>query len=281
MREIDLICSGTGGTFLSMCGAYQAISDKGFKVKRVACTSGSSLPMGLGYGLGLYPKEILDLCVATNIKKLIRFHPWAILFRGSLFNTKNFHKWLRRITNNVTLKDLYCENFAVNAVDANTNESVVFNKHNAPDMLLADAIMATTSIPGVFPPFRYKGRYWVDGGVDRNILTGIYQDHPRQKIVLVEKDTKFQAKALTSKLQQPIIASNDKKPSVLAVARFAVHNNLTAANKRYLGLAQGAILIEVPAISVEHPFWLTTKEKRGLFMYAKIAVAAALEVQDG
>ncbi|HEU4481198.1 MAG TPA: patatin-like phospholipase family protein [Actinomycetota bacterium] len=50
------------------------------------------------------------------------------------------------------------------AADLYTGERVPFGTDDAPKASLPDAVLASTAIPGVFPPVRIDGRQYVDGG---------------------------------------------------------------------------------------------------------------------
>lgn len=51
------------------------------------------------------------------------------------------------------------------AVDYDTGERVVFGRPGAPEVSLADAVVASCSVPGWFAPVEIGGRRYVDGGV--------------------------------------------------------------------------------------------------------------------
>jgi NTE family protein len=51
------------------------------------------------------------------------------------------------------------------AADLYTGERVAFGSRAAPEASLPEAVLASTAIPGVFPPVRIDGRHYVDGGV--------------------------------------------------------------------------------------------------------------------
>jgi NTE family protein len=57
------------------------------------------------------------------------------------------------------------ENLFLCAADLYTGKRVAFGTRDAPTATLADAVMASTAIPGVFPPVKIGARYYVDGGV--------------------------------------------------------------------------------------------------------------------
>ena len=49
--------------------------------------------------------------------------------------------------------------------DLYTGERVAFGHPDAPEAPFPDAVLASTAIPGVFPPVRIAGRQYVDGGI--------------------------------------------------------------------------------------------------------------------
>lgn len=51
------------------------------------------------------------------------------------------------------------------AVDLYSGERVAFGSPGAPVAPFPEAVLASTAIPGVFPPVRIRDRYYVDGGV--------------------------------------------------------------------------------------------------------------------
>jgi NTE family protein len=51
------------------------------------------------------------------------------------------------------------------AADLYSGRRVVFGLEGAPPAPFREAVMASIAIPGVFPPVRIEGRYYVDGGV--------------------------------------------------------------------------------------------------------------------
>jgi len=51
------------------------------------------------------------------------------------------------------------------AADLYGGERVAFGAHHAPRVSFPEAVLASTAIPGVFPPVRLGDRYYVDGGV--------------------------------------------------------------------------------------------------------------------
>ena len=57
---------------------------------------------------------------------------------------------------------------SVSAVDVENGEITVFDEKNTPFDEFYLAVTASSAMPGVFPPVRYKGHLLMDGGVAYN-----------------------------------------------------------------------------------------------------------------
>ena len=53
----------------------------------------------------------------------------------------------------------------ISAVDVYTGARVAFGSEGAPPATLREAVLASTAIPGLFPPVRIGNRHYVDGGI--------------------------------------------------------------------------------------------------------------------
>lgn len=275
--EIDIICSGTGGSFLSMAGALDAIRLKGLKVGQIACTSGSSIPAAFICGLGIEPMEVLSLAINSSFEELIKRKIWNPITSGSLYTNNELENWIDRKTNSAKLKDVRVKTFAVNAVDINSGEMFVFSNHNEPDMPLSKAIIATIGIPGIFPPVYYKGRWFVDGGVNQNLLVGIFDNSENKKLALIEVDENETKVDISSKLYVPLIEVKGKKPGIFSTAALSIKHLMAALLRAQLEGIKNTHVINVPAIKTKHDFFLTKQEKIELFEQARDEVLSRLE----
>ena len=55
------------------------------------------------------------------------------------------------------------------ANNADTGDYTTFSEQNTPYENLVDVIIASSSVPFVFPPKHYNGSYYIDGGSSWNI----------------------------------------------------------------------------------------------------------------
>lgn len=84
--------------------------------------------------------------------------PLEVYLRENMKRNKlsNHFKVLKRIRG----KDLY-----ISAMDLDTAENVVFGWDEKNDILISEAVMASTAMPGFYQPARIKGVDYIDGGV--------------------------------------------------------------------------------------------------------------------
>jgi NTE family protein len=91
----------------------------------------------------------------------------------------------------------------INATDINGKEEIIFEKGK-----IFPGLIASISIPGVFPPLKYENRYLVDGGVTNNI-----------PITLIEKSKKI----LVSDITGPIkIIDKKSSPADILYSSVAI-----------------------------------------------------------
>ncbi len=130
----------------------------------LADTSAGSIVAGC-LATGMQPTEMKHVVLSADYRKLIPMNRWLAPFRGYLASTKNVRAWLLELTKGQFMED--CEiPFISICSDLQTGRVHTFTMQQNPGMYVADAILASMSIPDVFPPFH--GRY-VDGGVLCNL----------------------------------------------------------------------------------------------------------------
>ena len=80
---------------------------------------------------------------------------------------------------NITFIELYkCTNKTLNVVSVNvsTGKETVFNYINTPKVNVIDAIIASCSIPFLFPPKKINGHYYVDAFIVNNYPCNVFCD---------------------------------------------------------------------------------------------------------
>ena len=205
-KRIYLALSGGGLALVCHISIIRILEELGIKVERVYGTSAGSVIGGL-YSAGLKWKQMRD--AAFQLKKpddLFGIGSKHIIIRAikseieATFKKMDYPR--AAIYNNKRL-ELYVESTILNFFgripllgelklpfsaiafdigdDSNEGQRLsskkVFSSENTPEITLKDAILASISIPGVFPPKKIGSHYYIDGGVIENLpIVTAYED---------------------------------------------------------------------------------------------------------
>lgn len=157
-----------GGASLGACqaGMMQALSEADIRPDLLIGTSAGA--MNAAY-LGLHPGPagivgLTRLWSSFRRRKLVRLHPVHASFalagyHPALFDRSGMEAILRREIGTARLEQLPLP-VAVMATDALTGKPVLLREGPA-----LTAVMASSAMPGVFPPISWDGRSLIDGSV--------------------------------------------------------------------------------------------------------------------
>lgn len=160
---VGFALSGGGSRGASQVGALKALAEAGIRPQIVAGTSAGAVNAAW---IALYPHRLdrleaiwlalrrRDVFPGTAVHMLVNMVRQGYVHRADLW--ENF---LRQQVGNATFEQatIPCH---VTAVRLRDGERVLFNSGE-----IVPALMASTAIPGVFPPFRIEDEQYVDGGV--------------------------------------------------------------------------------------------------------------------
>lgn len=171
---ISCAFSGSGTKAPVFVGAVKACMDAKESFGELAGTSGGSIVASiLATNKNAFP--VLTQLVDTDWTKFFPtgFLPfmfggglWNILFKGGLCDGKVFHQYMLDATHNMTFKDAMID---LKIIATNIDGGVSVFSKETPDVLIADAVRASMSIPFAFVPAQINGSYYIDGGIEDNI----------------------------------------------------------------------------------------------------------------
>jgi NTE family protein len=153
--DITLALGGGGAKGNAHIGVLRRLENEGYKIRSVAGTSYGGLVAVL-YAVGYSPNEIQTIFESTDQTHLYGRAPQD---GPSLLGMAGVRKLLDKVIGEKTFADtnIPC---AVTAVDINSGREVFLTEGK-----LADAVLATIALPGIFPVQRLNGWDLVDGGV--------------------------------------------------------------------------------------------------------------------
>jgi NTE family protein len=157
MPTISLCLSGGGARGMAHLGVLQYLYEKRYQIQAVSGTSAGAI-IGAFIADGFHPAEIGEL-ILTHIKRLPvnRHH-----LKQGLLNINFLRELVRNNLRTQRMEDLPIPFFA-NATNYTTGQGATFT--SGP---ILDVVIASASIPIVFPPVLIEGVPYVDGGLSCN-----------------------------------------------------------------------------------------------------------------
>ncbi|NNE72615.1 MAG: cyclic nucleotide-binding domain-containing protein [Acidimicrobiales bacterium] len=174
---VGVAFSGGGGRAVAEVGAVQAMEELGVPIDRVVGTSMGSIVAG-----ALAMDDDVDQLVAFAMTKLQGIKlvdvtvPVVSILKGSLLADG-----LERSFGEQRIEDLWLDYSCISA------DITVSQTHEHRSGRLRDAVRASISLPGVFPPVAHDGHFLVDGGVLENLpISPLVADSGVETIIAIE-----------------------------------------------------------------------------------------------
>lgn len=164
MKKFALVLGGGGAKGYAHIGVLKALERKGLKPDLIVGTSMGALVGGL-YACGKSIQELIKLSKKFN--SLGNFSLVSTLFKESLLNPNKVKKILNKAFGECMFEETEIPFIAV-ATEINTGKEVHFKSGR-----VRDAVMASISIPGVFPRIKIGENYYCDGGLLNNLAEDV------------------------------------------------------------------------------------------------------------
>ncbi|MFQ5866715.1 MAG: patatin-like phospholipase family protein [bacterium] len=188
MRKLrfGLALGGGGARGLAHIGVLKVLEEAGISINVIAGTSSGALIGALyacGYNASSIEKKSLEFLESSEykrarleflkdeiaeesskpIKKIISYAKWKLIYNLSLVklalvSEKRVKTIVNSILPNKNIEDLRIP-FVCVSTDLTSNRELCFTKGP-----LREAVRASITIPGLFPPLKWEGRRLVDGG---------------------------------------------------------------------------------------------------------------------
>ena len=233
--NVGVALSGGGAHGFAHIGALVALEEAGFKPDIIAGVSAGSV-IAVLYASGMTPAQMLELFANRKFNDFAKFS----LGNGSIFSAERFKNFImkaiepRETFEDMSIKTVIC------ATDFDNGAPHIFDKGS-----LADPMLASCSIPIVFPPVVIDGVRYVDGGVLRNMPSWSIRDKCRVLIGVNVSPVK------------PVPGA--KESGILDIALHTY--NLMAKSNQKADMKICDIAIETPEISTYQVFNLKDMQK--------------------
>lgn len=163
--RIALVLGGGGARGLAHIGVLRVFREAGIPIDIITGTSVGALVGGL-YAAGIPIEKMEHLARDIGWEKITNISAEAIvelLTAEKLLSTQKMEKYIAQQIADKHFDELKIP-FACVATDLKTGEKIIFREG-----LVAPAVRASATVPGVFEPVEYRQRYLVDGGLVDNL----------------------------------------------------------------------------------------------------------------
>ncbi len=228
MAKIGLVLGSGAARGLAHIGIIKALKEKNIPVDMIAGSSMGAL-VGACYAREGEIANLEEIILKIDWKQLTRLADpnLALLFKG-LIHGKKVKELLRTLIGDIEFKDLKIP-LAVVATDVNTGEEIVIKEGS-----VIEAVRASISIPAIFMPVKFKGRFLIDGGIVNPVPVGVVKALGATFIIACNAICKLQKRKFYAsiKKQKPRapMAKNQIKNVALSVLNNKI-NKLLKDNK--------------------------------------------------
>lgn len=181
-RSVGLVLSGGGARAFAHIGVLEELLAAGVTVDRVGGCSGGAF-VGALFALGLSPDEILRTCNAEFLKRSPMDDytlPLVALTRG-----RKGVAMVKRVFGDARIEELERDFFCV-STDMIGAELVIHRRG-----LLAEAVAASMTLPGVFPPRPHGDRLLLDGGLLNNLPVDVMASEGEGPVIACDVSARF------------------------------------------------------------------------------------------
>ncbi len=187
----NLVVAGGGAKNLSLIGFLQKININ--SIHNYAGVSSGSVLIYL-LSIGYTPKDLENLALELNLTEFMGEPSIEnIIISKSITNLNNLKIILQTLTNyqfqtdSITFSQLYeftNNNIHIGVTSLNNVEFEIFNKDNHPNVNIIDVIIASCSIPIIFPPHKINNKYYCDGYIFNNCPIEIFKNDIQHTIAI-------------------------------------------------------------------------------------------------
>ena len=210
--KIGLALGSGAARGLAHIGVLKALKEKNVSVDMIA---GSSMGAFIGacYARKGEIANLEEVILKIDWKELARLaDPNLALFFKGIIHGKRVKELLRTLIGDISFKDLKIP-LAVVATDANTGEEVIIKEGS-----VIEAVRASISMPAIFMPVKFSGRFLMDGGIVNPIPVKIVKDMGAMFViacnVIPKPKAKHQSFTKKGKAPEPALKTPTKDVSL-------------------------------------------------------------------
>lgn len=177
MKKLALVLGGGASKGYAHIGVLQVLEQNGIKPDLIVGTSMGAIVGGF-YACGMDSQQLTEISTSLNKRAILDFSLIRTLFKYSILHGKKIKKILAKYLGDTTHEQTEIPFVAV-ATDILQGEAVILNQGK-----VADSILASSSLPSVFPAVKYGDKLLNDGGLVDNVPDDVAKQLAPDYVVL-------------------------------------------------------------------------------------------------
>ncbi len=163
--KIGLALGGGGAYGLAHVGVIKVLEKEEIPISMLAGTSAGAI-IGSLYASGLKASQLEEITKKIKFRDLMHIS----IANNGFFNAIPLSRFVESTTGKSDISEMKIP-FYVVATDLQSGSKVVLEKGP-----LGKVVLASSSIPGIFPPIHYEGMILADGGIVENVPARTLQE---------------------------------------------------------------------------------------------------------
>jgi len=175
MKKLALVLGGGAAKGYAHIGVLKVLEQNGIKPDIIIGTSMGALVGGI-YAAGMPLDEMVAL--AEKFNSIGSFSLISTIFKGNIINTSKVKKIIDKALGETKHEDCAIKFISI-AAELSTGKEKHFSKG-----FLKDSVMASISIPGIFPSVQIGEHEYCDGGILNNLAENVARETMPDAVVL-------------------------------------------------------------------------------------------------
>ncbi len=200
----------------------------------------AAIPHLLKSGLLDYVRGGRNRKFAASLRRLVQALPAGILDSAPL------QAYLQRLSASRGFPDDFRKlrpKLYIVATDLDTCERVTFGEPGWDDVPVSQAVAASAALPGLFPPVKINGRYYVDGALQRTLSASSALKEGVRLLFAINPLVPYKADLPADQVETGSLASRGLVAVLSQTFRSLIHSRMDVGMQRYRHLYPDADIV--------------------------------------
>lgn len=170
-RRFALVLGGGALRGLAHIGALRALEERDWKPEAIVGTSIGAL-VAATWASGFPVPELESMALGLKRRDIFQISHTDMalkrMYAPALYRREPLQDLVRGLLGDLTFRELP-RRLIISAVEINSGQQIFFGLPGLLDVPVAEAVIASCSLPGFFPAHEIDSRYWVDGALIDNM----------------------------------------------------------------------------------------------------------------